>query len=800
MYKCNQFNRHKDYLKYQMPFALIVNDPGIVLNKDGSLLTTFRYRGPDLDSAIKEKLGIMTAQLSNSFNMLGTGWAVYFEAQRVPAMQYAKDVYFPDPVTRAMDEERRKLFMNGCYFESNYYITLYWLPPSDQEGRLKNLMIEGRKNEPVHADEHLHTFINQVEKVFKTFINLNIPVEWMSPDEILTYLHSTVSSKESQIRLPSRPVMLDQVLYDVPLAGGLEPMLGNKHMRVIVPLSYLSMSQFGIFNELNRLNFSYRWVTRFFCLDKQEALSELSRFRKGWNGKIKGFTASLKEIFFGYSDSTQINEYALSQVDEVKAAERLTESDELSYGYYSTMLVVMDENKKIVEEKAKAVEQIFINMSMKAKTEDLNAVDAWMGSIPGNVYHYVRRPFLSTGNFVHMTPISDVWTGPARNRHLNGPALMYTLTTGNTPFRLDLHVGDVAHTILIGKTGSGKSVHLNMIASQFRKYKDAQVFIFDKGASSRILTEAVGGNFFDIGNEGSDLSFQPLSQVADEKERTWILEWLCDYIRSEGVTITPTNKRSILDALTAMTVLKPEDRTMRNLISSIQDKGLKNAVLPLTKDGAYGRIFDSDKDNLTFSSWQTFEMGKLMAKKNTSIISLTLMYIFHRIEQQLTGRPTIIILDECWAFFDNAVFAEKIREWLKELRKYNAAVIFATQTLDDIMEKPIFSTVLESCVSRIFLPNDKAFEKKNKAMYTAFGLNQQQIEIVASAIPKQQYYYSSPNGCRLYELALTPVELAYVAVTKADLIECQRIIDEYGKEAFRDKWKAYKHIDEEMAS
>ena len=143
---------------------------------------------------------------------------------------------------------------------------------------------------------------------------------------------------------------------------------------------------------------------------------------------------------------------------------------------------------------------------------------------------------------------------------------------------------------------------------------------------------------------------------------------------------------------------------------------------------------------------------RLMA--TPAIVGSTLMYIFHRIEQSLTGAPTLIILDECWVFFDNEQFAQKIREWLKVLRKANASVVFATQSLTDIVESPIFSTVLESCPSQIFLPNDKALEESLKEKYFMFGLNQRQVEIIAGAVKKKQYYYVSPLGCRLYDLAL----------------------------------------------
>uniref|UniRef100_UPI002FD947A9 VirB4 family type IV secretion/conjugal transfer ATPase n=1 Tax=Anaerospora hongkongensis TaxID=244830 RepID=UPI002FD947A9 len=499
MYRLDQFEREKNCLKYLMPFACII-EPGIVLNKNGSLQTTFRYRGPDLDSAVKTQMGIMTAQLNNNFSLLGSGAALYLEAQRMPSTSYEVGSHFPDPVTAAIDAEFCKQFSNGSHFESNYYLTLYWMPPNDQEGRLREFMIEGRKQKLINGEDHVTYFIDQVEKLFRAFLNLKIPVEWMMPDEIATYLHSTVSTKGGDIVLPSRPVLLDQLLYDDPIAVGLEPglMLGNKHMRIITPIKYLSMSQFGIFNDLNRLNFPYRWVSRFFCMDKQEAISELDSRRKGWSGKIKSMRTMISEIWTGNPSPDQYNENAMLKVGEVKSAAQLTELDEVGYGYYSTMFVVQDKNLEAVEEKAKTIEQIFLNLGMRVKTEDFNAFDAWLGSIPGNVTRHIRRPLLSTGNFVHMTPLTDIWAGPARNEHWKGPALLYTQTDGNTQFRFDPFVDDVGHTLLVGRTGAGKSVFLNTLVAQCRKYYDAQVVIFDKGGASRVLTEAVGGNFYDL--------------------------------------------------------------------------------------------------------------------------------------------------------------------------------------------------------------------------------------------------------------------------------------------------------------
>ena len=795
MYRMDRFNRRKEYLKFTLPYARIIHEPAIVLNKDGSLQTTWKYRGPDLNSAIKEQLAIITQQLNTSFQGLDTGWVLYFEAQRVASTSYATDVHFPDIITRAMDAERKNFFSDGKHFESNYYATAYWMPPNDQEGKIRELVIEGAKRKEISAEDNIEAFAAVVDKLMGIFMSLKIPAHFLNQDEMLTYLHSCVSDNPRAMKIPNHPLLLDSYLYDSDFYGGLEPRLGKKHVRVITPTGYLGNSVFGMFDHLNQLDFSYRWVTRFYCLSKQDSIEELTRIKKGWYGKIKPLSAMLKELLLDRESPENLNENAVMKFDEVKDAITSVEADVTSYGYYSTVIVVMDENYESANTKAQLVEQTLINLGFRAKVEDLNAVDAWAGSLPGNVGRFIRRPMVSCANLIHMMPISDIWAGESRNKHFQAPPLIYTQTAGNTPFRLSLHVGDVGHTLIVGPTGAGKSVQLNIIAASFRKYKDARIFIFDKGASSMVLTAGVGGRFFDLGNETQHLSFQPLAQIDNDKERQWVQEWLCDFIRQENVKITPDHKKLIWNALNVVASYKDKSfRRMTNLVNAIQSVELKTALQPLTISGAYGEIFDADTDSLQLSSWQAFEMEKLMA--TPAIVGSTLMYIFHRIEQSLTGAPTLIILDECWVFFDNEQFAQKIREWLKVLRKANASVVFATQSLTDIVESPIFSTVLESCPSQIFLPNDKALEESLKEKYFMFGLNQRQVEIIASAVKKKQYYYVSPLGCRLYDLALEncPISLAYVAVNKADNKKAAEILEQYGQAEFNRHWLEYRNV------
>lgn len=796
MYDVGQFYREKESLKNHMPFGRLI-EPGIVVNKDGGLMRSFRFRGPDLDSTSKEHLGIITYQLNSTFSTLGTGWVLYFESQRHPSTSYATDVYFPDAASQAIDDERRTCFESGTCYENDYFLTLYWRPPIDVEGKLKELMIEGEQRKQVNAEEHLRYFIDQTNKIQTVLRSLQIPeTEDLGMDGTATYLHSVVSPVRHAIKIPATSMLLDSLLFDSDFVGGQKSLLRDYHIRVVVPMSFEGISEFGQFNEFNRLTFPYRFVTRYFFLDKVDALKELNTRLRHWKSKLKSFVTTVREAAFGPSNNTEENLNAKHRVAEITEAIRSVEADEVGYGFYSNMIVVSDKDQDTAKAKAEEIRSKFLAVNIGAQIEEMNAIDAWFGSIPGNVCCHVRRPMISTGNLVHMLPLTDMWSGPQRNDHLNGPPLIYTLTDGNSPFRLDLHYKDVGHSMLIGPTGSGKSVHLNLIAAQFLKYERSTVIIFEAGGSSRVLTEAVGGRYYNLGNESeTELSFQPLAQISNPNERTWAAEWLYDFLRMEEYTVNPEVKMIMEDALKTLAGMPVELRTLSGLVSNIQDQSLRDALRALTVDGPYGRIFDGSVDTLSFGRWQVFEMETLM--KFPLIVSPAMMYMFHRIEQLIVrdSDPLRINLDEAWKYFKNATFSAKIEEWLKVLRKYNGSVTFATQDLDAVTKHPIFSTILNNCFSRIFLPNPNAFEKNNRETYRAFGLSDQQLSIIANAISKQHYYFTSVLGSRLYDLSLGPVAMALCGSTNsADQEDCVRLLAEYGQEHFLDHWLRFKGV------
>jgi type IV secretion system protein VirB4 len=766
-----EYRKKTTSLADYLPWACLVG-PGIVLNKDGSFQRTLRYRGPDLDSATDAELVSITARLNNILKRFGTGWALFFEAERVPAKQYP-GARFADPASWLVDQERYAAFSaDGAHHESRYYLTFLYLPPPEHEGRAERLLYERTEATAVEMESHaqLEWFVTETDRAFQMLASILPEAEVLGDAETLTCLHGVISNKHHPVAVPDIPTHLDAVICDTPFLGGVEPKLGDQHLRVLTVLGFPNITTPGLLDALNDLGFAYRWTTRWIALDKTEANRHLTRLRRQWFAKRKSVSAILREVMFN-RETALVDPDADNKATDADEALQELGADDVAFGYLTTTVVVTDRDARQASEKLLAIERIINGRGFVTIRETLNAVEAWLGSLPGNPYANVRQPIVHTLNLAHMMPVSAVWAGPETNRHLDAPPLMMAETRGSTPFRLDLHVGDVGHTLVVGPTGSGKSVLLSLLALQFRRFIGAQVILFDRGRSARAATLAMGGASIELGLEGT-LSLQPLARIDEPGEIAFALQWATALLTSEGVRVTPDVKDAVWTALQSLASAPRPERTLTGLAVLIQSNALVAALSPYTLEGAYGRLLDGSAEELASADVLHVEMEELMPHK--ALVPPVLTYLFHRLEARFDGRPTLLVLDEAWTFLDDALFAARIREWLKTLRKKNVAVVFATQSLADIERSTIAPALIESCPTRIFLPNDRALEPQAKGVYERFGLNERQVEILSTAAPKRDYYAQTARGNRLFELGLGPVALALCG---ASAPEDHKIID-----------------------
>ncbi|MCF8882730.1 conjugal transfer protein TrbE [Erythrobacter sp. SN021] len=796
MFSLREYRNKADRLADFLPWAALVA-LGVVLNKDGSFQRSAGFRGPDLDSATPSELIATTARLNSALRRLGSGWAIFVEAVRRPALDYPVCA-FPDPASALVERERAAQFAEeGAHFESRYFLTFLWMPPAEEAARAESWLYEGKAEKGIVPRELQDGFVDRTDRLLRLFEGFFPEAHWLDDGETLTYLHSCISTRAQPVRVPETPMHLDALLADEPLTGGLEPRLGSAHLRTLSVIGFPSATFPGLLDELNAQGFVYRWSTRAIMLDKSDATRLLSKIRRQWFAKRKSVAAILKEVMTNEA-SVLVDSDAANKAEDADTALQELGADHVGLALVTATITVWDEDATLAAEKLRLVEKVIQGRDFTCVTEGMNAIEAWLGSLPGHVYANVRQPPISTLNLAHMMPLSAVWAGPECDAHFDAPPLFYAKTEGSTPFRFSLHVGDVGHSLVVGPTGAGKSVLLAMMALQFRRYAGSQIFAFDFGGSIRAAALACGGDWQDLGSslsEDNDESvlLQPLARIDEPGERNWASEWLQSILAAEGVTIDPETKDHLWSALSSLASAPVAERTLTGLAVLLQSQALKQALAPYCIGGPFGRLLDAESERLGEASFQAFETEGLTGSAAAPAV---LSYLFHRIEGRLDGSPTLIIIDEGWLVLDSPAFAAQLREWLKTLRKKNASVVFATQSLADIETSAIAPAIIESCPTRIFLPNERAVEPQILAIYRRFGLNDRQIEILSRATPKRDYYCQSARGNRLFELGLGEVALAFTAASsKRDQLAIARIIENSGRKGFAAAWLRHRGLD-----
>ena len=766
-------------------------DDGIIVGKDGSFLAGWLYTSDDNDSSTEAHRESISARLNQAISRLGNGWMIHVDAVRRPAPSYSERGLstFPDRITAAIDEERRTLFEGlSTMYEGYFVVTLTYLPPVLAERKFIELMFDDDARKPdsktytTDLIEHFKRECHNIETRLSAAVNLrrlkgheivNEDGTTVIHDDLLRWLQFCITGKNHPIQLPTNPMYLDCLIGGEDLLAGVIPKIGRKYIQVVAIEGFPLESTPGMLTALGELPIEYRWSSRFIFMDPHEAISHLEKFRKKWRQKVRGFIDQVFNLNTG-----PIDEDAQNMVDDAQAALAEVNSGIIAQGYYTSVVVLMDENRKRVQELAQQVEKAINRLGFVARIETINAMEAYLGSLPGHGVENVRRPLLNTMNLADLLPISTIWTGreyaPCPMYPALSPPIMHCVTQGSTPFRLNLHVGDVGHTFMFGRTGAGKSTHLAILAAQLRRYQGMHIFAFDKGMSLYPLTEAIhatsvgkSGKHFTVAADDELLAFCPLQYLKTKNDRAWAMEWINIILALNGLITSPAQRNEIGNAIINMH--NSGARTLSEFTVTIQDEAIREALKQYTIDGAMGHLLDAEEDGLELTDFTVFEIEELMNLGERYALPV-LLYLFRRIERSLTGQPTVIILDEAWVMLGHAVFREKIREWLKVLRKANCFVLMATQNLSDAANSGILDVIIESTASKIFLPNIYAREEDATALYRRMGLNSRQIELLATAIPKRHYYYVSEEGCRLYDLALGPLALAFVGSSDKDSV------------------------------
>jgi len=787
MFALGEYRTPRWRLPDHLPWACLI-DPGTMLQKDGSLMRCWRFRGPDLAVADRSELVALAKRLNTATLRLGSGWACFVEASPREARAYP-DARWSTVAARIADLEARSVFeRSGLVCSLHYYISLVWMPPSDRVSALDNNHVFFEANHQERGASHELEYFRRVCTETAGMLGSVLPeFVALEGDELATYLHSCVSLQEQRVVMPEVPVHLDAYLPDEAWTPGDVSMLGEHCLSMFEIRAFPARTPIGMLEALNHVG-PHRWVTRFIFLDRDEAEQRIAARQQLWFFSRKSFGKLAKEAATR-SESPLFDPIADDRAKDAEDALRELGAGEIGFGYFTSTLVFWDKDPDIARRKAQEAKKIVQNSGLIAIDATVNGLEAWLATIPGHLHANVRRTPISTQNLVRLMPTLSVWSGQPRSAHLEkvcgvGTPLIRCVS-GSTPFDLSFDVGGVMHAFVAGPPGSGKSTLASTMALYWTRYPGAKVIIYDIERSSRATTMAVGGMFYELGDPSGKAALQPLRRVDDPSERLWAAQWVRTLLELQHVTYTHEVQLAVDQALERLAAEpNPAARTMSHFASCLGTfgKALSGALRPYTLDGQYGHVFDGDVDRLDVDTpWRVYELRRLLRPGepvDSALVTPVLMYLSHSDRRAFDGRPVLKIIDEAWRFMDHPLAVEQMRAEAKLLRRHNVCLAFFTQEIADAASKPeLLSTVHSACKTELYLPDPSATKPNVAALYASVGLTPREIATLASATPQRDIFYRSPLGRRWFSLPLGPAALAFVggASSDADHLELDEI-------------------------
>lgn len=810
----------------ELPYFCFINDNneenGSVLLTNGSLMTTIEYRGKDLASSTNAEMNATIKRLSSSLAQLDEGWSLHVDVIREKIDTYISEdlnIFGENITAHVLDEEGREAFKGEQNnIENKYYLTLCYLPPNDIVNKINDTLYtssdEFKSVDKVlngAFEEHKEVFYDTTKRVCSLLmegVNLTY-FSILNKKEMFSYLSKCINNDRLSCKFPKGEVskFLSYLLATNDVIVENYPRIGKKFVSTIAVYGLPNQVYPGIMDDLNDIQVEFRFNTRFVMVDNQKAMSQLKKMAEKWKMKRKGVLGRIMEAF--NQEGGKEDSFAIEQQEEIESQMNILQSQEGKFGFYNATIVVFDDDFEKLKKNVQFIETKLKIREFQVKVEDINTFDSYMGTLPGLTFENLIPIPIFTQQLACLFPITAYWGGDfetTKNYQQNGgknPVLAYVKTNNDSPFRLTHHADDVGHTMIIGPAGSGKSTLLNFIASQYPRYKESYVFHFDKGASSRVLNYAYNGLFYDIlsedefGNEKC-MKFQPLYKLDTSSDRIWAENWLISIAKLNGCNVNNIQRTRIKEALKELSTYLEHDkskRTMSEFHNFIQDAELKDIYAHYMGNDA-GGILDGNEFKLDLARYTVFEMRGLLSLNDPKIIIPVIEYLFKVIEDKITqvSSPSILILDEAWVFLDNPVFETKIKGWLKEMRKYNCSVIFATQSLAEAFDSKIAPTLFQECQTKIMLPNQEANNPRIREYYVQIGLNDNEIDILQNATPKRDYFLMKASDRRMISLGLEkrPALLSLIANSGVEVNKLAiSFKEEYGEEFTLYWWEMY---------
>ena len=472
---------------------------------------------------------------------------------------------------------------------------------------------------------------------------------------------------------------------------------------------------------------------------------------------------------------------AASQVEGLSEALDELMSGRFAMGDHQASVLVYGDDPRQLADNLSAARAMLADAGLVAAREDLALEAAFWGQFPGNFSRRVRPAAITSRNFAGFAPFHTYPAGKADGNHW-GPAVALLRTSAGSPFHFNFHLGDAGHTFICGPTGSGKTVVQNFMLAQLEKFEPQMVFV-DKDRGAEIFVRACGGTYLVL-NMGEPTGFAPLKALDfTPANRLFLAELVRKLATPTDRSLTAQEERAIDDALASLAPLPPAQRSLSALRALLGQRDAGGAGARLErwcKGGPLGWVLDNDEDALSLDArFLGFDVTHFL--DHAEIRTPIMMYLLHRLAGLMDGRRLVLDIDEFWKVLDDDAFQDLAKNGLKTFRKQNAFVVFGTQSVADAMESKIAHTILEQCVTKIYLPNPYA---QAKHYVEGFGLTQREFALVREELAPEQRQFLIRQGLNsvVAELRLDGLddELAVLSGRTETVVLLDRIRAEHG--------------------
>ena len=781
-----------------VPWMFMYGDDNIVVNKDGGMIAFFEVLGIDIDASSASEVNYCLNAFDHAYETFKDAPSVFsWIVHRKKAVWYP-DAEFPDPYSQFIDDQRKAQFSAGKNYLNHHYLAITWQAGTGLSGfgDRVSFYIESGYNPIVAAVRAATAFVRSDDAFIYSAHELadrtdkfgalierfserlnGLGVIRLHGDALRALLRRCVNPGSEQQAVVAMP-FLDTHIPNAELSITRELLLFDETVYVagISLKEPPRMTYQGIFDQLITIDGEIIFSQNFRFASKKEIGNYLTGIRQ-YNDLLKYSPLTWLYLAFNQNADARANEARLEAAESAHNEASRVEMNDAYYGWYAAQVMAIGPSGAEAERVVVEISAMMEVNNLTAMREKTHLLSAFAGGIPGMHAAQKRWFMMEIMSLSDLTPIRTVDPGQMENRYLTeqrkkySPALIVMNTEHKTPYYLNLHVGDLGHALIVGPSRSGKSSGMNIMIAQFRKYIPSRVVIFDKDRSCRIPTILMGGDHIDI-SSNARIKWNPLSLLGETNALEWLAGWVEGLITYRGYRYVADDVKDVWRSLQGLAAQDPAHWTLGHL-HSILSPTLQNELDAWVGSGQLAHYFDNVEDTFSISAFCCIEMGEILQKDHVARAFMD--YAFFRIYKLLRANttdggvvPTLIYIEECWFMLEHPYFEQKIRDWTKTFAKFAAQLVMATQSLEDLAESNVFSSLRDNIQTRIYLPNTNAQSAQLLPLYAdQFGLHEDQIAQIASGTQKRDYFIQQPG---VFRKAVMTIDRESLAIVRSDLL------------------------------